>query len=226
MILSEFEEIKVASRDNFTSLYSNSKEAEPSSIYSMLENIPNLVTKEENSDLMKPISESEISQAIWSLEPEKAFNPDSLSVSFYRSFWDTIKTDLKIMLRYVHHSLRIGANTNSSFLALIPKETNPTSFSQFRPISLCNLSYKILTKIIANLLKKVLPKLIFSKQGGFMQDRQIVDNKPYFKRRYTQAIAQKEKLWLSNWIWQMLLIVFDTPFFFRIWNALDLVKIS
>lgn len=72
--------------------------------------------------------------------------------------------------------LKIGGNTNSSFLALIPKETNPTTFSRFQPISLCNSSYKILTKIIATRLKIVLSKLISPNQGGFMQDRQFEDS--------------------------------------------------
>jgi hypothetical protein len=97
----------------------------------MLEHIPSLITREENSDLMKPILESEILHAIWNLEPDKAPDPDGFSISFYFSFWDTIKTDLKRMLI---HSLisNIGGNTNSSFLALIPKETNPTTFSRFQ----------------------------------------------------------------------------------------------
>ena len=50
---------------------------------------------------------------------------------------------LKRMLWYVHHSLRLGGNMNSSFLDLIPKESNPISFSRFQPISLCNSSYNL-----------------------------------------------------------------------------------
>jgi hypothetical protein len=79
------------------------------------------------------------------------------------------------MLQYSHKSYRLGGSTNSSFLALIPKETNPASFSHFRPISLCNSSCKIMTKLLATQIKKVLPKIISSNQGGFMQNRKIVD---------------------------------------------------
>ena len=71
---------------------------------------------------------------------------------------------------------KIGGNIDSPFLALVPKEANPTSFARFIPISLCNSSYKILTKIIASRLKKNLPKFISSNQGGFMQDKQIMNN--------------------------------------------------
>jgi len=69
----------------------------------------------------------------------------------------------------------LGGNTNASFLALIPKEANLTSFSRFQLISLWNSSYKILTKIITSQLKKILPKTILANQGNFMQDIQIMD---------------------------------------------------
>jgi len=53
---------------------------------------------------------------------------------------------------------------------------NPSSFSIFRPISLCNVSYKIITKIIANKIKPLLHKLISPNQSGFMEKRQIIYN--------------------------------------------------
>jgi hypothetical protein len=66
--------------------------------------------------------------------------------------------------------------TNSTFLSLVPKESNPSIFSRFRPISLCNASYKILSEITANRLKLFLPRLVSENHGGFMENRQIVDN--------------------------------------------------
>lgn len=70
----------------------------------------------------------------------------------------------------------MGENTKTSHLALIPKEPNPLSFDRFRPISLCNVSYKIITKILANKLKKLLPTLVSENQRGFVPKRQITDN--------------------------------------------------
>jgi len=54
----------------------------------------------------------------------------------------------------------MGGNTKSSYLALIPENSNPTTFNRYRPISLYNSSYKIITKIIANRIKRVLPEVI------------------------------------------------------------------
>lgn len=80
------------------------------------------------------------------------------------------------ILQYVQNSAKNGGNTNSIFLALIPKDVNPTSFARFHPISLCNVSYKIISKIIANRLKPLLPLLISPNQGGFVEKKQMVDN--------------------------------------------------
>jgi hypothetical protein len=97
------------------------------------------------------------------------------------------------MLQYSHKSYRLGGSTNSSFLALIPKETNPVSFSRFRAISLCNSSCKIMTKNLATQIKKVLPKIISSNQGGLMQNRQIVDIIVLSQEAIHSSITSKNK---------------------------------
>lgn len=80
------------------------------------------------------------------------------------------------MIRKSQNSQKIGGSTNYAFLALIPKEKGANNFSRFRLISLCNIGYKLITKVIANRLKHILPKIIPENQGGFIQGRQIVDN--------------------------------------------------
>lgn len=142
----------------------------------MLEHIMCIVMNEDNMALTQTIYESQIFVAIWSLGPNKAPRSNGFTISLYMHYWDLKRHDLKQMLHYTHQSLRLGGNTNSCFLALIPKEVNPTSFSRFWPISLCNSAYKILTKTIASQLKRIMPKIISPNQGGFMHDRQIMDN--------------------------------------------------
>lgn len=65
---------------------------------------------------------------------------------------------------------KIGGSTNSAFIALIPKEKGANTFNRFRPISLCNIGYKLITKVIANRLKLILPKVI-PESRGFIQGR-------------------------------------------------------
>ena len=71
---------------------------------------------------------------------------------------------------------KMGGATNSTFLALIPKEANPTSIKRFRPISLCNASYKIFSKVLSLRLKPIIQSLISPNQGGFISRRKISDN--------------------------------------------------
>eukprot|EP00253_Pinus_taeda_P011928 PITA_11928 len=87
----------------------------------------------------------------------------------------------------------MGDNTKSSHLALIPKDLNPLSFDCFRLISLCNVSYKIVTKILANRLKKLLPHLISKNQGGFVPRRQIKDNVILIQEAIHNSINRKER---------------------------------
>ena len=67
-------------------------------------------------------------------------------------------------------------NLNHTFIYLIPKTKSPEKANNYRPISLCNLLYKIVSKTIANQLKKILPKLVSETQSAFMSDRLISDN--------------------------------------------------
>ena len=86
------------------------------------------------------------------MEPNKAPGPDGFTARFLKSYWKIIKKDLLKMVRKSQNCNKIGGSTNSTFLALIPKEKGATS-DRFRPISLCNIFYKVITKAIANRIK-------------------------------------------------------------------------
>lgn len=70
----------------------------------------------------------------------------------------------------------IPRNINSTHIALIPKVRSPTRMQQLRPISLCNVSYKIVAKVLANRLKCALPHLISGSQSAFVPKHIIHDN--------------------------------------------------
>ncbi|KAM1080494.1 hypothetical protein ACFX2B_014935 [Malus domestica] len=74
------------------------------------------------------------------------------------------------------HGVVIPKKINSTNIALVPKIQNPETVTQFRPISLCNYSYKILSKVLANHLKPLLSSLISPMQNAFVAGRQIHDN--------------------------------------------------
>jgi len=110
------------------------------------------------------------------MDADKAPGPDGFTVHFYKVCWHIIKVDLYKMISRFMRKAKVGGGTNSTYLALIPKEINPETFARFRPISLCNASYKIVAKLIANRIKPFLKKLISASQGGFVEGRNIIDN--------------------------------------------------
>lgn len=65
---------------------------------------------------------------------------------------------------------------NYTYIALIPKNTNPVCVNEFQPINLCNVAYKIVSKVLANKLKIILPNIISSSQSAFIPGRLITDN--------------------------------------------------
>ena len=88
---------------------------------------------------------------------------------------------------------KVGGNTNSTFLALIPKEVNPAYFDIFSPISLCNASYKILAKLLANRMKPLLGAIISPLQGGFAKGRHLIDNMIQVQEALHSSYQRKEK---------------------------------
>ena len=127
------------------------------------------------------------------MEPEKALGPDGFSFHFYRACWHIIKTDLICMVSSFQKKVKVGGCTNSTFLVLIPKEANPSSFDRFKPISLCNASYKSIAKLLANRFKPLLGKLISPLQGGFVKGRHLVDNVIYVQETLHSSFHRKEK---------------------------------
>jgi hypothetical protein len=110
------------------------------------------------------------------------------------------------MIQYVKSVENIRGNTNSTFLSLIPKELNPSSFAIFHPISLRNVSYKIISNIIDNYLKPFLPSLISPNQGGFVEKYKWWRISYSFKNIYIQVKSEGIKEWPSKLTWLMPLI--------------------
>jgi hypothetical protein len=93
---------------------------------------------------------------------------------FY-DFYDLVGVDILEMVEESMKKGRVFGALNATFLSLIPKSDNPGSFRDFRPTTLCNLVYKIITKIIAKRIKSTLSFGVSKEQFGFLKGRQITD---------------------------------------------------
>eukprot|EP00253_Pinus_taeda_P027374 PITA_27374 len=121
--------------------------------------------------LLKQKEES-LSTLKW-FKKDKSPGLDGWTIEFYLAFFEQIGQVLLSVIEECRISGSLYHAINSTFIALIPKSDSPSSFDDFRPISLCNVLYKIISKIIANRLKPVLSSHIAPHQFAFLEDRQI-----------------------------------------------------
>ena len=135
------------------------------------------LNEEEQQELGEDITEEEIWEAINQSQDNKSPGNDGFTIEFYKFFWPEIKDLLlnSYLYSYEHGSLSIAQK--QAVISLIPKSGKDlTNIKNWRPISLLNTDYKILTKILANRIKKYLPKLINTDQTGFVPGRYIGTN--------------------------------------------------
>eukprot|EP00253_Pinus_taeda_P023451 PITA_23451 len=138
--------------------------------------IPRLITEEQNWSLRKKITMEEVEEAVRSMPNDKAPGPDGFTINFYKACWEIVKNDIWEIVEDSRKSKTLLKSLNSTFIALVPKVEEANTPEKFRPIALCNVIYKIISKIIANRLKMVLPGIISHEQSGYVEGRQILDN--------------------------------------------------
>jgi hypothetical protein len=103
-----------------------------------------MVTDIDSNDLARPVSIDELKDVLHSFKKDKSPGPDGWTMEFFTIFFDLVGNDLLEMVEETRTLGKIIRGINSTFIALIPKSNKPTTFNDYRPISVCNLIYKVI----------------------------------------------------------------------------------
>ncbi|GJZ98269.1 RNA-directed DNA polymerase, eukaryota, reverse transcriptase zinc-binding domain protein [Tanacetum coccineum] len=150
-------------KDAFLQFYKRKFQAQDSQV--MFSNLPHSHSLNcmDRETLERQVTLEEIKEAVWDCGSSKASGPDGYSFAFVKKYWGTIQKDLYDFVNLFFASCVMPNGANSLFFTLIPKVNNPTLITDFRPISLIGIHYKVIDKIVSK------------EQSAFIAGRQILD---------------------------------------------------
>lgn len=125
-------------------------------INTVLQGVAPKVTADINALLEQPFIADDIESALSQMCPTKALGPDGLQTIFFQRHWESVKERMIATCLYVLNQEGTIAPLNHTYIALIPQNNKPRKVTEYKPISLCNVIYRLVTKVIANRLKQIL----------------------------------------------------------------------
>jgi hypothetical protein len=134
------------------------------------------VNQQMNDDLTRDFTDREIGDALFQIGPLKAPGVDGFPARFFQRNWGILKDEIIAAVKKFFKEGVMPSEINETVIVLIPKNNDPETLKDFRPISLCNVVYKIVAKCIVNRLRPMLDELINEAQSAFIPGRLTTDN--------------------------------------------------
>eukprot|EP00253_Pinus_taeda_P009779 PITA_09779 len=169
------QDISNAAVAHFKSQYSKGLGCAFQDILWGIELYPAMFDESINDSIYQLVTEDELLKVLKAFSKDKCPGPDGWNIEFFLYFFDILKTDLLNMIEESRITGHIHPHTSSTLIALIPKKCDADTFSDFRPISLCNISFKIISKIITERIKGTLAIHLSRDQHAFLKGRNIMD---------------------------------------------------
>jgi hypothetical protein len=142
----------------------------------MVLNLSSLIQPMDNlSELEVPFSHQEIDLVIKNLPTNKSPGPDGFNIDFVKKCWSVIAPEFYDLRDKFYEGSICMQSINDSYVTLIPKNSSPVSVGDYRSISLLNTSVKVMTKLLANRLQRVITNLVHQNQYVFIKARSIQD---------------------------------------------------
>jgi len=164
-------------KDLYKSNIHNTNRIEIEGIYNIFFKDTKIGMENDITDISNCFNESEIKDIIDSIQNGKSPGSDGLPIEFYKKFWPHIKTYVLNSYKDIWKNKHLGISQRQGIISLIPKKNkDPKKLTNWRPITLLNTDYKILTKYIAEYMKNYLTDIINYNQKGFLSNRFIGEN--------------------------------------------------
>uniref|UniRef100_A0A803Q9W0 Reverse transcriptase n=1 Tax=Cannabis sativa TaxID=3483 RepID=A0A803Q9W0_CANSA len=138
--------------------------------------VPLRLSRIQNERLLTDFTAADIQLALSQINTMKAPGIDGMPRLFYEKHWEVIGRDITKVCLDILNNNKDCRQLNKTLLCLIPKIRQPKQVGDYRPISLCNVSYKIIAKCLANRMKDSLKEVISENQSAFIRGRLIQDN--------------------------------------------------
>ena len=135
-----------------------------------------MIFEEEAAWLDGPFEEEEVYGVIQGCNGDKSPGLDGFSMAFFKACWDFLKLEIMEVLKNFNSQAVFEKSVNATFLALISKKVDDVNVRDFRPISLVGNIYKVISKLLANRLRRVITRIISVSQNVFVLDRQILES--------------------------------------------------
>lgn len=154
-------------------LFSNCNSSYPRDLCRLIGNTMNDRT---NEILIAQPTAIKIYKTIFQMQGNKSPGPNGMSPIFYKKFWNIVGKDLILAIQQFIEDGKLSKATNHTFLAFIPKKQATDRVEMFRPISLCNVVYKVVTKVLASRVRNGLSSIIHPSHAAFIPNRSITNN--------------------------------------------------
>jgi hypothetical protein len=150
-------EMENLARDFFQKLYTREDVIQTAPV---IDTMRTCIDADMNDRLCAPFSEKEISDALFQIGPLKAPGPDGFPARFLQRNWDLLKEEVVHAVQMFFATGIMPEEVNDTAIVLIPKKNDPEILKDFRPISLCNVVFKVVSKCLVNRLRPVLQDII------------------------------------------------------------------
>lgn len=160
---------------HFKTTYKKEDTREIADIMWGIDPFPVMFDEEENNRIFAAVTKDELLIVLKSFKKDKCPGPDGWTIDILIYFFDMMKDDILRMVEESRINCKINHILTSTFISLIPKKRDSQSFADFRPISLCNTLYKIISKLIAERICGKLSHYLTKEQHRFPKGRNIID---------------------------------------------------